>query len=39
MVKLENGKWSAVSLRRNLLVFVLEADGPEFAERLLKKVK
>ena len=39
MVKLENGKWSAASLRRNLLVFVLEADSPEFAERLLQRVK
>ena len=39
MAKLENGKWSAASLRGNLLVFVLEAVGPEYAESLLKKVK
>jgi hypothetical protein len=37
--KLENGKWSAASLKGNLLVFVLEADGQGFAETLLKKVK
>ena len=39
MVKLENGKWSGASLRGNLLMFVLEADGREFAENLLQKVK
>jgi hypothetical protein len=39
MADLENGKWSAASLKGNLLVFVLEADSPEFAESLLKKVK
>ncbi len=38
MVKLENGKWSAASLKGNLLMFVLEADGQELAESLLKKV-
>jgi hypothetical protein len=39
MVKLENGKWSTASLRGNLLVFILEADGRGFAESLLQKVK
>lgn len=39
MVRLENGKWSVLSLKGNLLVLVLESDSPELAEKLLKKVK
>ena len=38
-IKLENGRWSAVSLKGNLLMIVLEADSPDLAQNLLKHVK
>jgi len=38
MVRLENGKWSALSSKGNLLALVLESDSPGLAENLLKKV-
>ena len=39
VIKLENGRWSAVSLKGNLLMIVLEADSPDLAQNLLKHVK
>lgn len=39
MARLENGKWSALSLKGNLLAFVLESDNPGLVENLLKGVK
>ena len=39
VMRLENGMWSAASLKGTLLTFVLEAGSPEFAQKLLNQVK
>ena len=38
IARLENNKWAAATVKSCLLVFVLEADSKEIAQRLLKSI-